>query len=226
MAWALLIVMTLARHPPEAIPPVEALTVCAAISLTESLEAAAAAYRLSGGGPVRFNFAGSNTLARQLVNGAPADLFISADNAQMDVAAAAGAIDRSTRVDLVENRLVVMVRPDHATIRSVRDLLDPAIRRVAIGDPAAVPAGVYARQYLQTIGIWPELAPRMVPAGSVRLALAAVESGAADAAIVYHTDLAMAGKTVRMIPIEGAGTPRVVYPAAVVERSRNRAEAV
>ena len=112
MAWLFLIVMTLARYPSEAIPPGEPLTVCAAISLTESLEAAAAAYRESGGGPVRFNFAGSNTLARQLVNGAPADLFISADNAQMDVAAAAGAIDRSTRVDLVENRLVVMVRPD------------------------------------------------------------------------------------------------------------------
>src|SRR5215213_6085490 len=225
MAWALLIVMTLARHPPEAIPPVEALTVCAAISLTESLEAAAAAYRLSGGGPVRFNFAGSNTLARQLVNGAPADLFISADNAQMDVAAAAGAIDRSTRVDLVENRLVVLVRPDHATIRSVRDLLDPAIRRVAIGDPAAVPAGVYARQYLEAAGLWTAIQPRLVPVGNVRAAVTALQNGSVDAAIVYATDVAIAGKTVRMIPIEGAGTPRVVYPAAVVETSRNRAEA-
>ena len=226
MAWVLLIVMTLARHPSEAIPPVEPLTVCAAISLTESLEAAAAAYRESGGGPVRFNFAGSNTLARQLVNGAPADLFISADDAQMDVAAAAGAIDRSTRVDLVENRLVVMVRPDHATIRSVRDLLDPAIRRVAIGDPAAVPAGVYARQYLEAAGLWTAMQPRLVPTSNVRAAVTALENGSVDAAIVYASDAAIAANTVRTIPLEGAGIPRVVYPAAVVERSRNRHEAV
>ena len=190
------------------------------------MEAAAAAYRESGGGPVRFNFAGSNTLARQLVNGAPADLFISADNAQMDVAAAAGAIDRSTRVDLVENRLVVMVRPDHATIRSVRDLLDPAIRRVAIGDPAAVPAGVYARQYLEAAGLWTAMQPRLVPTSNVRAAVTALENGSVDAAIVYASDAAIAANTVRTIPLGGAGIPRVVYPAAVVERSRNRHEAV
>jgi molybdate transport system substrate-binding protein len=226
MAWVLLIVMMVARHPSEAIPPVEPLTVCAAISLTESLEAAAAAYRKSGGGAVRFNLAGSNTLARQLVNGAPADLFISADEVQMDIAAAAGAIDRSTRVDLVANRLVVMVRPDRATIRSVRDLLDPAIRRVAIGDPAAVPAGVYARQYLEAAGLWTVMEPRLVPMSNVRAAVTAVENGSVDAAIVYATDAAIAANTVRTIPIEGAGIPRVVYPAAVVERSRNRHEAV
>jgi molybdate transport system substrate-binding protein len=95
------------------------LTVCAAVSLTDSLEAAVEIYRGDGGGPVRFNFAASNTLARQLVNGAPADLFISADSAQMDVAAAAGAIDRTTRVDLVANRLAVIVRPGRGDLRDI-----------------------------------------------------------------------------------------------------------
>jgi molybdate transport system substrate-binding protein len=221
----LLVALAFAWHPAGAIASPEPLTVCAAISLTESLEAAAAAYRQSGGGPVRFNFAGSNTLARQLVNGAPADLFISADEQQMEVAAAAGAIDRTSRIDLVENRLALMVRPDHGTIRTVRDLLDPAVRRVAIGDPAAVPAGVYARRYLEAAGLWTAIQPRLVPVGNVRAAVTAVQNGSVDAAIVYATDMAIAGKTVRMIPIEGAGTPRVVYPAAVVETSRNRAEA-
>src|SRR5436190_49591 len=74
------------------------------------------------------------------------------------------------------------------TMTSARDLLDPAIKRIAIGDPAAVPAGVYARQYLEMLGIWRDLSAKVVPSGSVRLALSAVESGAADAAIVYHTD--------------------------------------
>jgi molybdate transport system substrate-binding protein len=226
MARLLLVVMMLAGQPPEAIPPAEPLTVCAAISLTESLEAAAAAYPGSGGGPVRFNFAGSNTLARQLVNGAPADLFISADEAQMDLAAAAGAIDPATRIDLVANRLAVMVRPDRPTVRTVGDLLDPAIRRVAIGDPEAVPAGVYARQYLEAVGLWTAMQPRLVPTSNVRAAVTAVENGSVDAAIVYATDAAIAAHTVRMIPIEGAGIPHVVYPAAVVARSRHRQEAV
>src|SRR5215203_1776916 len=134
MHWQIVLALAFALHPAFATAIPEPLTVCAAISLTESLEAAAAAYQQSGGGLVRFNFAGSNTLARQLVNGAPADLFISADEKQMEVAAAAGAIDRATRIDLVENRLALMVRPDHPAIRTVRDLLDPAVRRLAIGD--------------------------------------------------------------------------------------------
>ena len=91
-------------------PAPEPLTVSAAISLTDALDEVARAYALAGGGPVRFNFAGSNTLARQLVNGAPADLFISADEAQMDIAARAGAIDSATRVDLLGNHLAVVAR--------------------------------------------------------------------------------------------------------------------
>src|SRR3954454_3716679 len=86
----------------------EPVTVSAAISLTNALETIAKAYADAGGGPLRFNFAGSNVLARQIVNGAPADLFISADEAQMDVAAHGGAIDRTSRVDLLANRLVVI----------------------------------------------------------------------------------------------------------------------
>src|SRR6476646_2825040 len=107
------------------------LTVSAAVSLTDSLETVAKAYTAAGGGAVRFNFAGSNTLARQLVNGAPADVFISADEAQMDVAERAGAVDRSTRVALLGNRLAVMTRKDNATgssIRNVRDLLREDVR--------------------------------------------------------------------------------------------------
>lgn len=198
----------------------EPLTVSAAVSLTEALEAAAAAYRADGGGPVRFNFAGSNTLARQLVNGAPADLFISADEAQMDVVAAAGAIDRASRVDLLTNRLAVIVAAGQPPLRGIESLRDDRVRRIAIGDPAAVPAGVYARQYLQAVGIWGAVQPRIVPVGNVRAVVAAVHNGSADAGIVYETDVAIAGGTTTAFVIGGRAAPRIVYPAAIVATSR------
>ncbi len=200
------------------------LTVSAAVSLTDAMESIAREYASAGGGPARFNFAGSNTLARQLVNGAPADLFISADEAQMDVAAQAGAIDRSTRIDLLGNRLVIVFRPGAARIGQPRDLASSRVRRIAIGDPAAVPAGVYARRYLESMRLWPAVQDRIVPVGNVRAALAAVQNGSADAAIVYESDSVAAGSLESLI-ISGPGVPRIVYPAAIVSRTGNRAAA-
>src|SRR5262245_43479847 len=201
------------------------LTVSAAISLTDALQAVARAYTTSGGGPVRFNFAGSNVLARQLVNGAPADIFISADEAQMDVAERAGAIDRVTRVALLGNRLAVITRKDTATgsaIRNVRDLAREDVRRIALGDPSAVPAGVYARSYLQTAGVWPQVESKIVPVANVRAAVTVVENGSADAAIVYETDAALAANAATAFIVTGPVAPRIVYPAAVVAHCRHR----
>ena len=209
--------------------PQAGLTVSAAISLTESLQAIARAYQAAGHGPVRFNFGGSNMLARQIVNGAPVDLFISADESQMDVAAP--AIDARTRIDLLGNRLAVLMRPDGTPVpvNDARELLQPAIRRIAVGDPAAVPAGVYARQYLQAIGIWAALQPKLVPVANVRAAVAAVENGSADAAIAYETDAAImievSTRARAVLVIAGAAAPRIVYPAAIVSATRNRAAA-
>ena len=197
------------------------LLVGAAVSLTEPAQEAAALYRAAGGDAVRFNFAGSNTLARQIVNGAPADLFISADEAQMNVAASAGAIDQATRVDLLSNRLAVIVRPGGPTIREAGQLLGPEVRRVAIGEPAAVPAGVYARQFLEARGLWQGIERRLVPLPNVRAVLAAVQNGSADAGIVYQTDAATAPEITRALIVSGAGAPRIVYPAAVVAHSRH-----
>jgi molybdate transport system substrate-binding protein len=200
----------------------EPLTVSAAVSLTESLEAIGKVYLAGGGTPVRFNFAGSNVLARQLVNGAPADVFISADEVQMDVAGAAGAIDIGSRVDLLGNRLAVIVRPDNRPIREIRELLRTDIRRVALGDPSAVPAGVYARQYLQAQGVWDAIEGKVVPVGNVRAAVAAVENGSADAAIVYETDAGLSRTAITALVVSGPGAPRIVYPAAIVSGSRQR----
>jgi molybdate transport system substrate-binding protein len=210
----------------QGLPPATPITVSAAVSLTDALTAIGNNYASAGRGTVRFNFGASNVLARQIVGGAPVDLFISADEAQMDTVAQAGMTLDGTRVDLLSNQLAVVVPSDRPrTFRSIRDLADSALKHIAIGDPAAVPAGVYARQYLEKEKLWDAVQPRLVPTGSVRAALAAVESGAADAAIVYRTDARTALRATVAWVVPAANGPRIVYPAAVIKGSRNAAEA-
>jgi molybdate transport system substrate-binding protein len=196
------------------------LTVSAAISLSEALEAVAAAYRVAGGTPVVFNFGGSNALARQIVNGAPVDVFISADEAQMEVVEKADLVRAGTRVPVVANRLVLVV-DSRSRVKAVTDLGVAEIRRIAIGDPVAVPAGVYARQYRERINEWTRLQPKMVPVANVRAALTAVQNGSADAAFVYATDARIAPALRVVATITGPQAPRIVYPGAVVRTSRH-----
>jgi len=201
-----------------------AITVSAAASLTNVLQEVATTYERRAGTRVILNFGASNMLARQIAAGANVDLFISADETQMDVVSS--HIDRSSRRDLLANQLAIAVPDDRVRkFSSARDLTDPAIRRVAIGDAAAVPAGVYAKAYLERLGIWKTLEPKLVPSASVRLALAAVESGAADAAIVYKTDIAVARRAREAFVVPAAEGPRIVYPAAVVHTGHNAAQA-
>jgi len=200
------------------------LTVSAAISLTEALEEAATAYRAAGGTTVVFNFGGSNTLARQIVNGAPADVFISADEAQMEVVEKAELVVAGTRAAVVTNRLV-LVADSRSPVKAVTDLGAPGVRRIAIGDPAAVPAGVYARQYLEAIGQWTRLEQKIVPVANVRAALTAVQNGSADAAFVYATDARIAPALQVVATISGSHAPRIVYPGCAVKTTRQSAEA-
>ena len=198
------------------------VVVSAAVSLTDVLQQLAPLYQQRTGERLVLNLGASNTLARQIRFGAGVDLFISADEAQMN--AVSMQIDPATRVDLLSNQLAIAVPDDRPrTMTSARELLDPAIRRVAIGDPSAVPAGVYAREYLQAIGIWQDLAMKIVPSGSVRLALSAVEAGAADAAIVYHTDVATAAHAREALLIPADKGPHIVYPASIVRAGGNPA---
>jgi molybdate transport system substrate-binding protein len=206
-------------------PPRPAITVSAAISLAQALEEIGRAYEAAGGGTVRFNFAGSNVLARQIVNGAPVDLFISADEAQMRVVEDAGGIVRGSRAALVGNRLAVAVAAGAPAIEDASGLRRPEFRRIALGDPAAVPAGVYAKAYLEAAGVWAHITGRIVPLENVRAAVTAVDSGSADAAIVYESDLSSLRRARIAFVVSGPNAPRIEYPAAIVSGSRNRAAA-
>jgi molybdate transport system substrate-binding protein len=209
------VAVLLAVAPVAPVAAQQEVLVSAATSLTEVMQRIAGVYQARTGTRVVLNLGASNTLARQIEAGAPVDLFISADAAQMD--AVRGRVVAATRVILLSNQLAIAVPEDRPrAIRSARDLTDPAIRRVAIGDPAAVPAGVYARAYLQRAGVWPLIEAKVIPAGSVRLALAAVENGAADAAIVYRTDIVAARRARLAYVVPEGDAPRIVYPAAIV----------
>jgi molybdate transport system substrate-binding protein len=225
MLSSALLTILLALYAPAPAQP-GPLTVSAATSLTDVLEEIVKAYAAAGGEAVRLNFGGSNTLARQILNGAPVDVFISADEAQMDLVEDKGLLRPGSRGEIVRNQLVVMAVPERADLIRDRFLAaSPEIRRLAIGDPSAVPAGVYARQYLERRGIWTAYEPRIVPAANVRAALVAVETGGADAAIVYVTDAAIARRAVVAFVVPIAETPPIVYPAAVLAGSRNPNEA-
>jgi molybdate transport system substrate-binding protein len=196
------------------------LKVSAAVSLTDALDRIAGAWRARGEQPIVTNLAASNILSRQIEEGAPVDVFISADEPQLERLVSAGLIDPSDRVDLLSNQLVIVV-PAGRTLqgRLPGGLAGADVTRLAIGDPEAVPAGVYAKAWLVREGLWDAVADRVVPSVSVRAALAAVEAGNAEAGIVYRTDAL--GRTAvdvaYQVPVEEA--PRIVYPAAVVKAS-------
>jgi len=205
--------------------PAEPVVVSAAMSLRQVLVDVGKAYESAGRGRAAFNFGGSNGLARQIIEGAPVDVFVSADEAQMDAVAAAGAIDEATRVDLLSNQLVVIVpagRPER--LSSAGALAGPSFRRIAVGEPDAVPVGVYARAYFESIGIWGALAPKIVPVTSVRAALGAVENGGADAGVVYRTDAALSSRVTVAYEVPVDEGPRIRYAAAVT-RAAARPEA-
>ena len=143
----------------------------------------------------------------------------------MRLAESAGAIASETKVDLLGNRLAVVVAREITSIAEVKDLLRPEVKRIAIADPEAVPAGVYARQYLRTAGLWDQLSPKVVPVANVRAALTSAENGSVQAALVYESDAAAARSAKLALVISDPGAPRIVYPAAATRASRNAAEA-
>jgi len=203
------------------------LQVFAAASLTDALKEIAPAYEAASGNKLQFNFAGSNTLARQIQEGAPADVFISADDVKMNALQKAGLIVDDSRRSLLINTLVVVIGVKSALrLDSPQELTQPAIKRLALADPKGVPAGVYAQQYLEKIGLWDALKDRVVPTENVRAALAAVEAGNADAGIVYQTDAGISKQVKVAYAVPRNEGPAISYPVAVLKESHDSAAAL
>lgn len=202
------------------------LTVFAAASLRDVMDAQAAAFTRAGGPPVRFSYAASSAIARQIENGAPADLFISADSDWMDYVAQRGLIDAGSRRNLVTNHLA-LIAPANSKLRltirknmSLLAALDGG--RLAMAGPD-VPAGRYGRAALTSLGVWPSVEGRVVQADNVRNAMVFVSRGEAPLGVVYDTDAKVDPK-VRIVGLFPASShPPIIYPGAVVKSSTNPA---
>jgi molybdate transport system substrate-binding protein len=200
--------------------------VFAAASLTDVLREIARRYERTTRDRIVFNFGSSSMLARQIQEGAPADLFLSADELQMNNLAKRRLIDPATRKSVLSNTLVIVVpAEDGMRIPSANELAQDRVARIALAEPSSVPAGIYAREYLSRIGVWDRVAHKIIPLDNVRAALAAVESGNADCAIVYRTD-ALISKRVRVaIEIPRQEGPDISYPFAVATDAESPAAA-
>jgi len=197
------------------------LTVSAAASLTDTLAETEAAYRQSHAN-VHFsnNIGSSGTLAMQIDQGAPVDVFLSASAKTMDDLQAKGMIVAGTRRNLLRNTLV-LIAPLDSRLKSFQGLTDGSIRLIALGDPGGVPAGQYGRQTLLALHLWDRLNSKFVLGKDVRQVLTYVETGNADAGLVYATD-ARASNKVRVVETAPESTHNpIVYPAAVVTGSHS-----
>lgn len=202
------------------------ITVFAAASLTDSLKAIAVAYEAQSGDKVVFNFAASSTLARQIEEGAPADIFFSADEAKMDALEKQGLLVEGTRSSRLSNTLVVVVAAEQgAAVQRPADLATDKVKRLALAEPRTVPAGIYAKAYLQKATLWPAVASKVVPTENVRAALAAVEAGNVEAGIVYKTDAAISKRVSIAFEVPAQDGPAISYPVAAIKDSRQPAAA-
>ena len=206
--------------------PAATLHVSAAASLTDALQELAPVYEKHSGDTLLFNFGASSLLARQIQEGAPADLFISADELKMDQLQQRRLIVAATRRSILSNTLAIIVpRDSRVKIASPGDLAGDNVRNLALAEPQTVPAGIYAKEYLRKLRLWSKIVGKVVPCDNVRGALAAVESGNAEAGIVYKTD-ALLSKLVRIayeVPVSVG--PEISYPAAIVADSKQQAAA-
>ncbi|HLH20230.1 MAG TPA: molybdate ABC transporter substrate-binding protein [Bryobacteraceae bacterium] len=202
------------------------LTVSAAASLQNALAPVADTYRREHPGTrIDFNFGASGALARQIEDGAPVDVFFSAAAGPMDGLERRGLLLAGTRHDVLRGDVVLIAPRDAAGVASFDALATPAVKLVALGDPASVPAGTYGKQALTAMGLWERVQPKLVLANDVRQVLSYVESGNADAGIVYATDARQSPKVrVAAVAPESTHAP-VVYPVAVLRGARDPAAA-
>jgi molybdate transport system substrate-binding protein len=197
--------------------------VSAAASLADALNEIKAGYEKPGGDTVLLNLGASSTLERQIEEGAPADVFLSADEAKMDQLAKKNLVVAATRKSVLGNALVVVVPLDSPLrISTPADIVSPKVHVLALAEPKIVPAGIYAKEYLTRLKLWEQVSARVVPTENVRTALAAVESGNADEGIVYKTDAGISKKVKIAYEVPLAEGPKISYPFAVLAESKHQ----
>ena len=217
MRFLFLLLLALASLTPAA---AQQLTVAAAASLTEALRDVAQAFEATRPGVrVQLQFGASGALLQDIANGKPADVFASADADTLGRGIQRRLLLTEAQREFATNALVLVVPTDRSSpVQRLQDLARPEIRRVAMGRMATVPAGRYAKQAIDALRLWPALKQKIVFGDSVRTVLEAVASGDVDAGFVYATDVALAGKRVRVVETL-AVQPPIRYPATVVAGS-------
>jgi molybdate transport system substrate-binding protein len=228
LAGTLVAVSILLGLSPSAVAQDKSLTVFAAASMKNALDDIDAAYTASTGVKIVASYAASSTLAKQIEQGAPADVFVSADTDWMAYATARKTINEATRINLLGNRIVLIAPKDsrigNVTIAPGFDLAKLAgDGRIATGDVKAVPSGKYAKAALQKLGAWPAAEPKFAMAESVRAALTLVARGEAGLGIVYATDARVEPgvKVVGTFPADSH--PSIVYPVAATVAAKAEA---
>ena len=202
------------------------LVVAAAASLTDALKQIGAVYQKQHPG-VKLNFSvgSSGTLHKQIENGAPIDIFISAADANMDALVAQKLVDASTRRNLAGNRLVLIVAKDsRVNPHRFKDVLGPSVGHIAIGGPT-VPVGMRAEEIFRNLGIWKQVQAKAVRGKDVREVLTQIELGNVEAGVVYASDAAISNKVRVVATAPGTMHKPIRYPAAVLAGSRHKAQA-
>ncbi|WP_029559610.1 molybdate ABC transporter substrate-binding protein [Vibrio parahaemolyticus] len=200
------------------------LKVYAASSMTNPIDEIAQDFKEKYDVTVTPVYGGSSSIARQIINGAPADVFISANTKWMDYLVDEGVIDGDNVTNLVRNSLV-LIAPQSSSLAVFNfadaNAWEAALNgsRLALGNPTSVPAGMYAKESLTTLGVWKEIQTKVAPAKNVRLALALVERGEAPLGVVYKTDAQLTSKVKIVGEFASDTHAAIVYPAAVVNDS-------
>lgn len=200
------------------------LTIAAAASLKDAAEELKAIYvKEHAGVAITYNFASSGTLQKQIEEGAPADLFISAGKVQMDSLAEKKLIVDSSRKDLLGNELVLIAGKD-SRLDSFEGLTDADISKISMGTPETVPAGQYAKEVLTSLKLWDNIQPKLVLAKDVRQVLTYVETGNVDAGLLYRSDT-IGSENIKIVTAASPDSHKpIVYPMAIIASSQHQQE--
>ncbi|NHM29413.1 molybdate ABC transporter substrate-binding protein [Bacillus sp. C11] len=228
LSFSLLIVLSAcaAKDVPSQKQEESEITISAAASLNDALKEIKTTFEKKHKNiHLSINLGGTGALQQQIIQGAPVDVFISAAKDKFDDLIQKGLIKKEDSKDLLGNKLVLITPKRHSAIQSFSDLSDNRVSRVAIGTPATVPAGMYAKQALQKYQVWDKLTPKLIQAKDVRQVLTYVETGSVDAGIVYLTDAKVSNKVKIVETASEDMHDPIIYPAGIIKETKHHKEA-